>query len=126
MGRFVIAAYRVKKDKEQVLLAALRDRYVILRREGFLTDRPACVLRGQDGIYLEILEWVSAEAIAAADQNEIVGALWASLERIAEYRRLAYLPESHQLFAEFESVDLETAAGQGGVRQAEIRPVFPL
>ncbi|HEX6902700.1 MAG TPA: hypothetical protein VF789_23480 [Thermoanaerobaculia bacterium] len=106
----MIATYRVKKDKERDLLAVLRDRYVILRREGFLTDRPACVLRGQDGIYLEILEWVSAEAIAAADQNEIVGALWASLERVAEYRRLAHLPESHELFAELESVDLEQPA----------------
>lgn len=114
MGRFVISAYRVKKDKQQSLLEALRDRYVILRREGFLTDRPACVLRGQDGIYLEILEWVSAAAIVAADQNEIVGALWASLERTAEYRRLAHLPESHEIFAEFESVDVNTPKQPAG------------
>jgi hypothetical protein len=126
MGRFVIAAYRVKKDKEQDLLAALRDRHVILRREGYLTDRPPCVLRGQDGIYLEMLEWISAEAIAAADQDEIAGELWATLERAAEYRRLAHLPESHQLFAEFESVDLEAAAGQEGVWQVGLRLVHPL
>ena len=123
MGRFVIAAYRVKKDKDEDLLAALRDRFVILQREGFLTDRPVCILRGRDGIYLEILEWTSAEAIAAADGNEIVGALWARLERAAEYRRLANLPESHELFAEFESVELEAGAGREEVPQAELRLV---
>jgi hypothetical protein len=106
MRRFMIAAYRVKKGMEQDLLAILRDRLAVLRCEGFVTDRPACILRGQDGIYLEILEWTSAEAINAAQENKAVGALWPRLERAGEYRRLGHLPESDELFAEFESVEL--------------------
>lgn len=107
MGRFVIAAYRVKKGMEQDLLAVLRDHLTVLRCEGFVTDRPACVMRGQNGVYLEVFEWKSEEAIAAAHESEAVGALWARFERACEYRRLGHLPESHQLFAEFESVELD-------------------
>lgn len=118
MGRFVIAVYRVKKGMEEDLLAVLRDHLTVLRREGLATEEPAHVLRGQDGVYLEMFEWKSPEAAAAADENEAVNALWPRFERVCEYRRLAHLPESHQLFAEFESVDLEAAAGQEGLRQA--------
>ncbi len=106
MGRFVIAVYRVKKGMEEDLLAVLRDHLAVLRREGLVNDGPAHVLRGEDGVYLQMFEWKSPEAAAAAHDNEAANALWPRFERVCEYRRLAHLPESQRLFAEFESVEL--------------------
>lgn len=63
-------------------------------------------MRSQDGTYLEVFEWKSAEAIAAAHHNAAVGALWTRFERACEYRRLCDVAETQQLFAGFEAVEL--------------------
>ena len=106
MGRFAIVAYKPKTDKEQQLLAAVRRHLQVLRAEQLVTDRPAYVMRAADGSIVEVFEWRSAEAIHQAHSNPAVQALWADLGAACDYTPLTTLAETHQVFAEFDAVQL--------------------
>ena len=106
MGRFVIVAYAPKAGKEEQLLAAVRKHLQVLQAEQLVTDRPAYVMRAGDGTILEIFEWRSAEAINAAHTNPAVQALWADFGAACDYVPLSKLAETHQMFAEFDAVQL--------------------
>ncbi len=69
----------------------------VLGNEGLVTSRAPYVMRSQDGTYLEVFEWKSAEAITAAHHNPAVAALWARFERACEYRRLCDLAKSREM-----------------------------
>jgi hypothetical protein len=104
MGRFVIVAYRPKPGRAQQLDALVARHFGILAGEGLVTDRPACVMRSADGTLVEVFEWRSPDAIEQAHANEAVRALWAQFDEVCDYLPLQELPESDQMFAEFDSV----------------------
>lgn len=106
MGQFVIVAYRPKQGKEQQLLTVVEKHLRVLRAEQLVTDKPAYVMRGEDGTLVEVFEWRSAEAIDQAHASPAVQALWAEFGEACDYTPLADLAESRQLFAEFEAVSL--------------------
>ena len=106
MGRFVIVAYAPKEGKEQQLLAAVRKHLQVLQTEQLVTDRPAYVMRATDGTILEVFEWRSAEAVQKAHGNPAVQALWAEFGAACDYVPLSKLAETHQMFAEFDAVEL--------------------
>ena len=106
MGRFVIVAYRPKEGQDEALLAAVKKHLDVLRAQNLVTDRAAGVMRAKDGTILEIFEWRSAAAIEQAHKNPAVQALWAEFGAACDYVPLSALPETQQLFAEFDSVSL--------------------
>ncbi|HKZ77465.1 MAG TPA: hypothetical protein VJ124_04010 [Pyrinomonadaceae bacterium] len=106
MGRFVIVAYTPKAGKEQQLLAAVAKHLQVLHSEQLVTDRPAYVMRAGDGTIIEVFEWRSADAINQAHSNPAVQALWADFGAVCEYTPLDRLAEAHQMFAEFDAVQL--------------------
>lgn len=106
MGRFVIVAYTPKPGKEKQLLAAVRKHLEVLRREAFVTDKPAYVMQSADGAIVEVFEWRSAEAIEKAHGNPAVQELWVEFGAACEFTPLARLPEAGQMFAEFDGVEL--------------------
>jgi hypothetical protein len=106
MGRFVIVAYRPRPGKEQRLLELTREHLPILRSQGLATDRPSYVMRATDGTIIEVFEWKSAEAIAAAHQNPVWQAMCGRYSETCEYISLENLSESKNMFAEFEPVNL--------------------
>lgn len=107
--RIVIVAYRPKPGKADVLLAEVRDHVHLLRSEGLATDRPATVLRAKDGTLLEIFEWASPAAMKDAHDNPRVQQMWARFATCCDYAPLNTLPESADLFAEFEPVEIHLA-----------------
>lgn len=107
--RIVIAIYRPKRGKEDVLLSEVRDHHQLLRSEGLATDREPIVMRSSDGSILEVFEWASAAAIAEAHGNPRIQAMWARFEACSTYGQLAGLPEASTYFAEFSPVDLQLA-----------------
>lgn len=109
MVRIVIAAYRPKRGKEQALEALARSHHGRLKREGLVSDRPPMLMRARDGTILEVFEWLSADAIAAAHDNAAVRAMWREYDDVSEYVPLAELPEGKSLFAEFEPMDPDTS-----------------
>jgi hypothetical protein len=106
MGRFVIVAYTPKPGKEQELIAAVGKHLQVLHAERLVTDKPGYVMRAGDGTIVEVFEWRSAEAISQAHANPAVQALWADFGAACDYTPLAKLKESHQMFAEFDSVSV--------------------
>ena len=106
MGRFAMVAYTPKPGQEQQLLAAVRKHVQVLRVEQLVTDKPAYVMRAGDGPIVEIFQWRSAEAIKQAHVNPAVNALWTEFGAACDYTPLAKLAETHQMFAEFDAVQL--------------------
>jgi quinol monooxygenase YgiN len=105
-GKIVMAIYRPKPGRTAELESVLAEHVPALRREGLATARPVLLLRSPaDGSYVEIFEWISEEASAAAHENAQVMALWQQLGEAAELIALAELAEAGQRFAHFDPMD---------------------
>jgi hypothetical protein len=104
--RVVIAAYRPKPGKADVLLAEVRDHHHLLRSEGLATDRRPIIMRALDGTIIEVFEWASPAAIKEAHENPRVQAMWGRFAQCCDYVPLNTLMESAGMFAEFEPVDI--------------------
>jgi hypothetical protein len=105
-GSVAIALYRPKPGRARELEEILADHVPALRREGLATGRPVLLLRSAvDDTYLEIFEWISAQAPAQADGNEQVMAMRRRIAEIAEVRRLADLAEAGEHLPRFEAVE---------------------
>jgi hypothetical protein len=63
-------------------------------------------MKSADGTIIEIFEWKSVEAIAAAHQNPVWQAMSAKNIEVCDYISLEDLIESKNMFAEFDPVDL--------------------
>lgn len=107
--RIVIAAYRPKPGKADVLLSEVRDHVHLLRSEGLATDRHSVVMRAKDGTIVEVFEWASPAAIDEAHENPRVQAMWTRFEQVCDYVPLNMLYETGEMFAEFSPVDLGRA-----------------
>jgi hypothetical protein len=110
MGRVVIVAYRPKPGKHSALEALMRQHHRRLLVQGLVTDRTPVLARAADGTIIEVFEWVSAAAIAAAHDNPAVRQMWAEYDDVCDYVPLAHVPEAQALFAEFEPLAATAAA----------------
>ncbi len=105
MGRMVIVGYRPKPGHEDGLLVLTREHVSILRRLGLATERPALAMRSKDGVIVEVFEWEEG-AVAKAHQHPEVMAMWDRYAAVCDYTPLSELPETKDLFAQFEPIDL--------------------
>ena len=104
MGRCVIAAYTPKPAMAARLRELVTRHHRVLHGEGLVTDRVPWIMQAQDGTIVEVFEWRSPAAVAAAHENEVVQALWEEFAAVCEYRPLAELPEAAGPFAEFDAL----------------------
>ena len=104
MGRFVVVAYRPKPGCEEQLAAVVAKHLRVLREEKLITDREGATMRATDGTLVEVFEWRSQDAIAAAHDNAAVVALWDAFGAVCDYVPLTSLAETQQMFAEFDAV----------------------
>ena len=85
MGReLALAAYRPKGSADE-LLRLLGEDVATLRRRGHVTDRPAPVVRTENGELLVALEWSSEHAVDDAHADPEVLALWRRKTLLADY-----------------------------------------
>jgi len=106
MGRFAIVAYTPKAGKAEQLLTAVRKHLKVLREAHLVTEKPASVMRAADGTIIEVFEWRSTKAVQEAHGNPAVQALWGEFGAACDYTPLSKLPETQQMFAEFDAVQL--------------------
>lgn len=104
MGRIAIVGYRPKPGQAEQLQALLQTHVRVLRQEGLATAREPMRMLAGDGTFVEVFEWVSAEAIQAAHGNPAVQRMWQDFEVCCDYVPIGTLPEAAQMFAEFASV----------------------
>lgn len=105
MGIIVIAAFRPKQDKNELLMEAVREHLPLLRKEDLITERKGYAMKSEDGSIIEIFEWKSEEAIGRAHKSEAVLKLWKKFEEACEYIPLRELKESDNIFPEFKPLD---------------------
>ena len=109
MGRIVIVAYRPKPGKAGELRRLVDHHVPRLRELGLATGRETVVMEAADGTLVEVFEWESADAIAAAHDSPAVQAMWAEFAEACDYLPVAGVPEAAQLFSEFAAIDPEVA-----------------
>jgi len=102
--RTVIVNYRAKPGHEDALLDLVRQHVPTLQRLGLATERAPFIMRAADGTLVEVFEWASAEAIARAHHEPGVLAMWERFGAACEFGPLNRLPETAQMFAEFDAV----------------------
>lgn len=108
-GRIVIACYRPKAGQRDALRALLRDHVPTLRSQGLATDREPITMEAQDGTFLEVFEWTSAEAIESAHTNPVVAQMWDRFGEACDFVPLVELQEAGQPFADFRRVGRDEA-----------------
>lgn len=101
MGRIVIVAYKPKSGRGAELRSLCTQHVATLRAEGLATSRPAVLAEAADGTIVEVFEWASSDAIAAAHDNRAVQALWARYAEVCDFVPVGSVPEASQLFSEF-------------------------
>lgn len=79
-----LAAYRPKGSAGE-LLRLLGEDIATLRHRGHVTDRPAPVVRTENGDLLVTLEWSSEHAVDDAHADPEVLALWRRKTLLADY-----------------------------------------
>jgi quinol monooxygenase YgiN len=104
MGSISIACYKPRPGCEEALRELVRNHLPLLRAEGLVTERPPIVMRTANGTIVEVFEWVSQEAIAAAHHNPLVLDLWKRFEALCWYETPSNLPEFQNMFSHFEPV----------------------
>lgn len=100
----VIALYRPHEGCDAELRDLIREHVPLLRRLGLATDRPAALCRSEDGTYLELFEWTSAEAAQRAHEHPEVARVWEPMGAIADFVTLGSLPEASRPFPHFRPV----------------------
>jgi quinol monooxygenase YgiN len=105
MGRTVIVVYRPKRGKEHELEELLKEHMPILRKENLVTERKPYVMKSSEGVFVEVFEWKSKEAIKQSHTNMEVAKLWERFGKVCEYDTAVNVREFHDLFSEFTSVD---------------------
>ena len=104
MGRIVIACYKPKPGKEDALKTLVVDHVSTLRSLGLVTQRAPITMQAKDGTFVEVFEWVSAEAIQTAHQNPAVLKLWEQYGQVCDYIPVSQLSEASQMFSDFTPV----------------------
>ena len=104
--RIVLAMYRPNEGKEDDLLELIRQHLPTLREYELATDRPALLLRGEDGTYIEIFEWVSDSAAGEAHEHPAIARIWEQMGVVGEFRTLGALPEASRTFPHFTPVTI--------------------
>lgn len=102
--RTVIVAYRAKPGQQAALLDEVRRHVPTLQRLGLATVRAPFVMQASEGVLVEVFEWASATAIARAHEEPEVLALWDRFRALCRIVRLNTLPQTAQMFAEFEAL----------------------
>ncbi len=105
VGVCVIVAYRPKAGKAEDLLALVRSRVPMLKKENLVTDRKPIIMRAKDGSIIEVSEWKSHEAIDVAHKNPNVLAMWEKFFALCDCVPLNTLAEAEEMFAGFEPID---------------------
>ncbi len=104
-AEIVIAIYRAKPGKEDELKALIDGHVPMLREQGLATDRETVLMKSmKDGTFLEVFEWVSADAMREAHTHEVVGKTWGAMGEVADFMTLADLQEATTQFPHFVGV----------------------
>jgi hypothetical protein len=99
--RIVIAGYKPKTGKAEVLRQLMREHLLILKQQNLVTDRASIIMEAQDGTIIEVFEWKSKSAIEQAHTNPAVLEMWRKYAEACEYIPVGQVAEAGNLFSDF-------------------------
>src|SRR5215213_8710178 len=99
------ATYKAKPGKEDELMKLVQKHLPALRELGLATDKSNYIARSEDGRIIEVFEWSSPEAVAAAHQHPAVSDIWEKMTLVSDFLPMNTLPEGNQPFVSFEEVN---------------------
>jgi hypothetical protein len=105
--RIVIVVYKPLPGKGRDLEKVVAKHLDVLKSEKLVTDRKPIVMRASDGSIVEVFEWLSSKAIEAAHKNPQVLQLWDEFNLACTYGKPVDVEEFHNLFSEFEPLNLK-------------------
>jgi len=83
--QLALSAYRPRPSKGDELVRLIGEELATLRRRGHVTDRPAPIVRTENGELLVVLEWSTEHAVDDAHADDEVLAVWERKAHLAEY-----------------------------------------
>lgn len=107
MGRIVISCYRPKSGHQEALRELMRRHVATLRSIGLVTNRVPITMEAKDGTFVEVFEWVPAEAIEAAHSHPAVLRMWEEYGQVCDYIPISQVAEASQLFSEFTPFEVK-------------------
>ena len=99
--RIVIACYRPKTGKEEMLHQLMREHWNILKQQDLVTDRVSIMMNAKDGTIIEVFEWKSNAAIEQAHTNPAVLEMWGKYAEACDYIPVGSVEEAANLFSDF-------------------------
>jgi len=105
-AQIVIATYRPNAGNDEALRNLIREHVPTLRKYELATERPSILMRAQDGTYLEIFEWASADSAERAHQHPAIAKIWEGMGALGDMPTLSQLEETTRMFPHFEPIDL--------------------
>ena len=105
-SRIVFAVYKPRAGGDGALRKLMAEHVPTLRRLELVTDRAPVCVQSSNGAYIEVFEWVSDEAAERAHDHPDVARIWEAMEKVAEFKSLASLPEAAKAFSHYEPISL--------------------
>ena len=100
----VFAIYKPHKNKENELQELISKHVPILKSNKLITDREPLMVQSKNGIYIEIFEWISNDAVEEAHENSEVQKLWDEMEKVCDFTNLESIEEVREYFPQFKSI----------------------
>lgn len=101
-AEIVMAVYRAKSGKADEIAGLIKRHVPLLREEGLATARASIVVRSpEDGTFVEIFEWDTADAVVPPHEIPAVKEIWTAMEQVADFVTLGDVPESKVQFPSF-------------------------
>ncbi len=102
----MFAVYKPREGGDAALRKLIAEHIPTLRRLQLITSRAPVLVRSANGAYVEMFEWVSDEAAERAHDHPDVQRIWEAMEKVAEFKSLASLPEAAKAFSHYAPVAL--------------------
>jgi len=100
----VFAIYKPHDNKENELKELISKHIPILKTNNLITDRNPVLVQSKNGIYFEIFEWKSNDAVEEAHENPEVQKLWDEMEKVCDFTNLESIEEVREYFPQFKPI----------------------
>ena len=100
----VFAIYKPHENKENELKKLIAKHIPILKSNKLITDREPVLVQSKNGIYIEIFEWKSNDAVEEAHENPEVQKLWDEMEKVCDFTNLESIEEVREYFPQFKPI----------------------
>ena len=101
----VFAIYKPHNNKENELKELISKHVPILKSNNLITDRQPILVQSNNGIYIEIFEWKSNNAVEEAHENIEVQKLWDAMEKVCDFTTLDSVEEVKEFFPHFKPIN---------------------